>query len=175
MSIRYCNCTRSVRFVWKWQTPILYKKICATQTAEYIENIWGNGEAWHQLLNVHSRLVWRQSISLIRTDSFSFKIHSKYFNEIYKKIQNKSINKDIRYILFRSSWWRQQMKTSSALLVLYEGKPPFTGGFPSQRPVTRSFDVFLDRRLNKRLSKQSRRWWFETPSRQLWRHRNAIF
>ena len=41
----------------------------------------------------------------------------------------------------------------------------FTGEFPSQRPVTQSFDVFFYLRLNKRLSKQSRRWWFETPSR----------
>ena len=29
------------------------------------------------------------------------------------------------------------------------------GEFPTQRPVTRSFDVFFDLRLNKRLSKQS--------------------
>ena len=29
-----------------------------------------------------------------------------------------------------------------------------TGGFPSQRPVTCSFDVFFDLHLNKRLSKQ---------------------
>ena len=43
------------------------------------------------------------------------------------------------------------------LLALCEGNPPVTGGFPSQRPVTRSFDVFLDLRLNNRLSKQSRR------------------
>ena len=28
------------------------------------------------------------------------------------------------------------------------------GEFPTQRPVTRSFDVFFDLRLNKRLSKQ---------------------
>ena len=28
------------------------------------------------------------------------------------------------------------------------------GEFPTQRPVTRSFDVFIDMRLNKRLSKQ---------------------
>ena len=28
-----------------------------------------------------------------------------------------------------------------------------TGEFPAQRPVTRSFDVFVDLRLNKRLSK----------------------
>ena len=47
------------------------------------------------------------------------------------------------------------------------------GEFPTQRPVTRSFDVFFDLRLNKRLSKQSWRWWFETPSWSLWRHRNA--
>ena len=47
------------------------------------------------------------------------------------------------------------------------------GEFPAQRPVTRSFDVFFDLRLNKRLSKQSRGWWFETPSWSLWRHCNA--
>ena len=35
------------------------------------------------------------------------------------------------------------------------------------RQVTRSFDVFYDLRLNKRLSTQSRRRWFETPSRAL--------
>ena len=29
--------------------------------------------------------------------------------------------------------------------------------FPSQRPMTRSFDVFFDQHPNKRLSKQSRR------------------
>ena len=28
--------------------------------------------------------------------------------------------------------------------------------------------------LNKRLSKQSRGWWFETPSRSLWRHCNEL-
>ena len=47
------------------------------------------------------------------------------------------------------------------------------GEFPSQRPVTRSFNVFFDLHLNKRLSKQSRGWQFETPSRPLWRHCNA--
>ena len=54
---------------------------------------------------------------------------------------------------------------------------PFTGPgeFPTQRPVTRSFDVFFDLRLNKRLSKQSWGWWFETLSRSLWRHRNEQY
>ena len=45
--------------------------------------------------------------------------------------------------------------------------------FPSQRPVTRGVDVFFDLRLNKRLSKQSRCQWFETPSCSLWRHCNV--
>ena len=36
--------------------------------------------------------------------------------------------------------------------------------------MTRSFDVFFDLLLNKRLSKQSWGWWFETPAGPLWRH-----
>ena len=61
------------------------------------------------------------------------------------------------------------MKTFSVLHIR-EGNPPVTGGFPSQRPVTRSFDVFFDLRVNKCLSKQSRRHWFETPSCSLWKN-----
>ena len=61
----------------------------------------------------------------------------------------------------------------SALPAICAGNSPVTGEFPAQRPVTRSFDVFFDPRLNKRLSKQSWGWWFETPSRPLWRHRNC--
>ena len=47
------------------------------------------------------------------------------------------------------------------------------GEFPAQRPVTRSLDVFFDLRLNKRLSKQPRGWWFETSSWSLWCHCNV--
>ena len=49
------------------------------------------------------------------------------------------------------------METFSALLSLCVGNSPVTGEFPSQRSVARSFDVFFDLALNKRLSKQSRR------------------
>ena len=65
-------------------------------------------------------------------------------------------------------WWRHQMETFSALLAICAGNSPVPGEFPAQRPVTRSFDVFFD--LNKRLSKQSWGWWFQTLSRPLWRH-----
>ena len=61
----------------------------------------------------------------------------------------------------KSSWWCHQIKTFSALLALCVGNSPVTREFPSKRPVTRSFDVFVDRLLNKRLNKQSKRWWFE--------------
>ena len=51
---------------------------------------------------------------------------------------------------------------------------PFVRGIhrSPQRLVTWSFDILFHLRLNKRLSKQSKGWWFETPSRSLWRHCN---
>ena len=72
----------------------------------------------------------------------------------------------------RVPWWRHQMETFSSLLAPCEGNSPVVGEFPAQRPVTRSFDVFFDRR-------QSNGWvntrgcWFETLSRPLWRHCKA--
>ena len=70
-------------------------------------------------------------------------------------------------------WWRHQMETFSVLLAICAGNSPVTGEFPAQRPVVLSFDVFFDLGMNKQLSKQSLDWWFETPSRSLWRHCNA--
>ena len=79
-------------------------------------------------------------------------------------------------LTFQRTWlFCGNMMTSSngnisALLALCEGNSPVTDEFPSQRPVTRSFGVFFDLRLNKQMNKQSWGWWFETPSRSLWRH-----
>ena len=64
---------------------------------------------------------------------------------------------------YPSAWWRHQMETFSALLVICAENSPVPGEFPAQRPVTRSFDIFFDLRPNKRLSKQSWGWWSETP------------
>ena len=59
---------------------------------------------------------------------------------------------------------------------------PFVRGIHRSRwiPHTRVSDAelwcfFIDLRLNKRLSKQSRGWWFETPSSSLWRHCNERY
>ena len=54
------------------------------------------------------------------------------------------------------------------------GNSPVTSKIPTQRSVTRSFDVFFDLRLNKRLCQRWKRRWFETPSHPLWRHCNDI-
>ena len=74
----------------------------------------------------------------------------------------------IHYVWQMTSW----MKTFPALLALCAENSPFTGEFPTQRPVTRRFNVFFDLRRNKRLSTQSWSWWFETS---LWRHCNEVF
>ena len=66
-----------------------------------------------------------------------------------------------------NAWWRHQMKTFSALLALCAGNPPVTGEFTAQRPVTRSFGVFFDLRLNKPLRKH----WNTREAGYLRRHR----
>ena len=70
--------------------------------------------------------------------------------------------------------WSFMMTSSNGNIFRVTG--PLCGEFtgPGERPVTRSFGVFFDLRLNEPLSKQSWGWWFETLSRSLWRHRNDI-
>ena len=72
------------------------------------------------------------------------------------------------------AWWRHQMETFSALLAICVGNSPVPGEFPAQWPVTQSFDIFFDLRLNKRLSKQSWGWWFAALSVPLWPHSNGL-
>ena len=44
------------------------------------------------------------------------------------------------------------MEPFSALLAICAGNSPVTDEFPAQRPATRSFDVFIDLRLNKQVN-----------------------
>ena len=98
-----------------------------------------------------------------------------HFDEIFiNGCTEKCRNDNFRWSLWLKSWWRHQMETFSALLILCEGNSPITGEFPSQRPMTRSFDIFsLICTKTKWLSKPSRPSWFETPSLSLWRHCNV--
>ena len=69
-------------------------------------------------------------------------------------------------------WWRHQMETFSALLALCPGKSPVPVN-SSHKTQWRGALIFsLICALDKRLSKQSCGWWFETPSLSLWRHCN---
>ena len=65
------------------------------------------------------------------------------------------------------------MKTSSNWNISH-GDPRGPVNSPHKGPVTRSFDIFFDLRLNKRLRKQSWGWWFETLSCPFWRQCNVI-
>ena len=68
-----------------------------------------------------------------------------------------------------------RLSMTGALLALCEGNPLV---WPVDVPLMQASDAglwcFFDLRLNKRLSKRSRRQWFETPSRSLW-HGNGKF
>ena len=106
--------------------------------------------------------------------SLSDSIHLEYEmssaqDKIFARINHNVKVRTLTKTVWRS-WWRHHQETFPALLALIERNSPVTGGFPSQRPVALIFDVFFDLWLNKLLSKQSRRQWFETPSRSLWRH-----
>ena len=65
------------------------------------------------------------------------------------------------------------METFSALLTLCVGNSPVTDEFHAQSQWRGALIFFFNLRLNKRLNKPSWGWLFETPSRLLWRHRNA--
>ena len=85
-----------------------------------------------------------------------------------KTHSNNRIIRNIGYMMMSSNGSIFQ------LLALCVGNSPVNGEFPTQRPVTQSFDVFFDMHLNKQLSKQSWGWWFETTSHSLWRHCNYL-
>ena len=78
-----------------------------------------------------------------------------------------------------TGFWQNMMTSSNGNISRVTGhmRVEFTRDrwiSPAQRPVTRSFDVFFDLSPNKRLSKHTWGWWFDTPSHPLWYHCNDI-
>ena len=110
-----------------------------------------------------SNIIWHSYSSIITYVELKCDFHQQ---------KHKCISSNW-WCIYCRSWWHHQMETFSALLALCVRNSQVTGEFPTQRLVTRSFDVFFDLCLNKRLSKQSWGWWFETPSRSLWHHCNV--
>ena len=68
-------------------------------------------------------------------------------------------------------WWRHQMGTFPRYWPFVRGIHLSPGNSPHKGHCRGALIFYL--RLNKRLSKQSWGWWFETPSHPLWRHCNA--
>ena len=122
---------------------------------------------WHNLAQIH----WNEQNFCTLNDQYCGWRSSGSGNDLVP-VSDESLSEPIGRVTH--SWWRHQTETFSTLLALCVGNPLFTCEFPSKRPVTRSFDVFFDLCLNKWLSKQSRRRWFEMPLRSLWRHCNVM-
>ena len=98
--------------------------------------------------------------------------HHVYLQTIIIRYQSPS------YVRNKKTWRGHMMTSSNGNSFRVTG--PWCGEFtgqrwiPAQRPVTRSFDVFFDLCLNQQLSKQWKRWWFETPSSSLCCHCNDL-
>ena len=68
------------------------------------------------------------------------------------------------------TWWRHQMETFSPLLVLCAENSPVNVKSPHKGQWRGAMLFSLIFALDKRPSKQSWGWLFETPSRTKWRH-----
>ena len=116
-------------------------------------------------------LLWAYTLPLVFMSWCQFLsvfCHRHYYRELAKQsyvIQRHLIHRCFIVLLYT------MMTSSNRNIFRVIGL--LCGKFPSQRPAARSFDVFFDLHLNKRLSKQSWGWWFKTPLCPLWRHCNV--
>ena len=114
-----------------------------------------------QELAIIVKIISNFNFIAIATNCFNASFYSKIVISLtYMQFKRLNVTATSNWYLFgisaafnRYPWWRHQMKTFSVLLALCAGNSPVTGEFPSQRPVTRSFDIFFDMRLNIQLSK----------------------
>ena len=118
------------------------------------------------VVNINQDIFKTFACSIHRSQHIKhWKFYSTVWNETLSSVSHPSTRISI-------TWWHHQMETFSTLLAICAVNSPVTGEFPTQRPVTWSFDVFVDLRLNKHLSKQTWGWGFETPLCWLRRHCN---
>ena len=106
-------------------------------------------------------IIWNNGgLLLIRTLGTNFsELFSVIHTFLFKKMQIKMWSVKRRQLL------SQPQSADKAVRI---------SRFPSKRPVMRNFVIFFYLHLNKRLSKQSRRWLFKTPSRPSWRHSDVL-
>ena len=108
--------------------------------------------------------------SLCRTNAISYGGRIRYGGtDDYKIVYVDHVDIAALKPEYTKSWWRHQMDIFSPLLSLCESPVD-----PSKGQWRGALIFLFDLCLNKRLSKQSRRRWFETPSRSLCRHCNVM-
>ena len=129
--------------------PLLSNYVCIPQNHVSRNNLTLGTLPFHLLRSMSNSFAAEHNICGAFFPSMDISYHT-----------NQKINDVIKWKYFLRYW------------PFCAGNAPVTGEFSSQRPVTRSFDVFFDLCLKQRLSKQSRNWWFETPLRPVWRHCN---
>ena len=108
-------------------------------------NVFWSAKAYSKSLLVPPCIVWS---GLCRRNHEKFRKNGSMAFESLRSLF--SVQQSVVLWHMRCSWWRHQMVIFFALLARCEGNPLVTGGFPSQRTVTRSFYVFFDLHLNKR-------------------------
>ena len=119
---------------------------------------------WHFQLHFHELLFFNfYSLKLVSQGSIDNK--SALFQVVACcRTGDKPLPESMQRLVV--SWWCYKMETFAVLLALCAGNSLVIGDAVLW--------CFFYLRLNKRLSKQSRRQWFETPSRSLWRRCNFI-
>ena len=170
-SIKHSSCTIKTHPMLKWTTDVvktlgisltrdppevLRYNICpAFETIQNIIKMWFSRKLtlFRKITVIKTlmkfQLIYKLSVLPTPSDQFLKQIDQTLFNFVWIINHIESLS---RWPLNPSHRW-------------------IPGQF--QRPVTRSFDAFFDLRMNKRLSKQSLGWWFETTSQSLWRHCNG--
>ena len=141
ISFKYRSLTREIHF--KWRAVLI--------TLEFFHDI---------MRRTHIMTLWKAVgvYGLIAkqygpVSGPHYRLVCYFFRAAYRYRKHTQVLPGITDFAHLDLWWRCQIETFSALLAFCEGDPSVTGGFPSLGPVTRSFDVVFDLRLNKRLSK----------------------
>ena len=117
----------------QWRGALMFTLICAGI------NDWVNNREAGDL----RRHLDHYDVSVM----MSWQLHDEYQTQVHFK-NTHTVCTSFYFVMFwfvlaHIPWWRHQMETFSALLALCAGNSPVTGEFPSQRPVTRSFQCFL--------------------------------
>ena len=139
---------------------------CLTATSHYLNQCW---------------LLIDESLWHLCESNCHMSAQATHYNDVTMSIMAPEITSHSTvYSIFCLNWQKRKqtntMTSSNGNIFRVTGPLagdfPATDEFPSQRPVTRSCDVFFYLRLNKRSSEHSWGWWFETPSCPLCGHSN---